>query len=146
MVIYYSAWISSLLGVSQYVVGLPSPANCTGDSCATFFLPGGLEIARKFGSDMNSTLLQGGIFDNAQAVLLNNAPGTGITFWTPKSFRFDLDNDCKIYGPILGDAIKFCLSPGEVDVTMGECPRDVLKSELISQDGQYARLIITTTE
>src|SRR6266480_1036097 len=127
LAIYYTAWISSLLGVSQYVVGLPSPANCTGDNCATFFLPGGLEIARKFGSDMNSTLLQGGLFDNAQAVLLNNAPGTGITFWTPKSFRFDLDNDCKIYGPILGDAIKFCLARGEVNVTMGECPRDVLK-------------------
>ena len=85
------------------------------------FLPGGLEIARKLGSNLNSTLLEGEIFDNTEVVMLNSAPGFGVTFQPPAdNFKFDMENDCQLYGQLRGDAIQICITPNGTGLVVGE--------------------------
>ena len=118
MCIYYSAWISSVLGVSKYVTGI-SVGDCTAN-CTSVFLPGGLELARVLGTDLNATLLEGGIFNHTDAVLLNNAPGMSLHFSSPiDGFTFNLENDCQLYGT-RGDAIQICITPGDSPLVVGE--------------------------
>lgn len=118
MCIYYLAWIPSILGVSKYVTGI-SVEDCTAN-CTSVFLPGGLELARVLGPDLNATLLEGGIFDQTDAVLLNNAPGIGLQFSSPiEGFTFNLTNDCQLYG-IRNDAVQICITPKDSSLVVGE--------------------------
>jgi hypothetical protein len=118
MCIYFLAWIPSLLGVSKYVTGI-SAGNCTAN-CTSVFLPGGLELARVLGPNLNETLLEGGIFDHTDAVLLNNAPGMALHFSSPiDGFAFDLKNDCQLY-EIRNDAVQICITPGDSSLVVGE--------------------------
>lgn len=118
MCMYYLAWIPSLLGVSKYVTGI-SVGNCTAN-CTSVFLPGGLELARVLGPDLNATLLEGGIFDHADAVLVNNAPGIGLHFSSPiDGFTFDLKNDCQLYGTH-NDAAQICITLEDSSLVVGE--------------------------
>ena len=118
MCIYYLAWVPSILGVSKYVTGI-SPSNCTGN-CTAFFLPGGLELARVFGPDLNATLLEGEIFGDADAVLLNNATGIGLEFSSPSySFEFDMQNDCQLYA-LRNDSVQICITTEDSSLVVGE--------------------------
>jgi hypothetical protein len=118
MCIYYLAWIPSILGVPKYVTEI-SVGNCTAN-CTSVFLPGGLELARVLGPDMNATLLEGGIFDHTDAVLLNNAPGIGLHFSSPiDGFTFNLKSDCKLYGTD-SDAVQICITPKDSPLVVGE--------------------------
>jgi len=118
MCIYFLAWIPSLLGASKYVTGT-SVGNCTAN-CTSVFLPGGLELARVLGPNLNATLLQGGIFDNTDAILLNNAPGMALHFSSPNDgFAFDLENDCRLYG-IRDDAVQICITAEDSSLVVGE--------------------------
>lgn len=118
MCIYYLAWIPSILGVSKYVTGI-SPINCTAN-CTSVFLPGGLELARVFGSDLNETLFEGEIFGDADAVLLNNALGIGLEFSSPyDGFKFDIENDCQSYGT-RNDSVQICITTNDSSLIVGE--------------------------
>jgi hypothetical protein len=122
MCIYYLAWVPSISGVSKYVTGI-SPSNCT-VNCTSLFLPGGLELAREFGQNLNATLLQGGIFGNADAVLLNNASGIGLEFSSPyDGFKFDIDNDCQLYGS-RNDSVQICITTDNSSLIVGERARN----------------------
>lgn len=117
MCIYFIAWVPSILDVSKYVTGI-SADGCTGN-CTSFFLPGGLETARILGADMNATLLEGGIFNNTDAVLLYNAPGFVMEFSVPDDgFAFSLENDCQLYG-IRGDAVQICITSKNSTLMVG---------------------------
>jgi hypothetical protein len=116
--IYFLAWIPSLIGNSKYVTGI-SAGNCTAN-CTSVFLPGGLELARVLGSNLNTTLLEGGLFDNTDAVLLNNAPGLALHFSSPvDGFTFKFENDCRLYG-VRDDAIQICITAEDSSVVVGE--------------------------
>jgi hypothetical protein len=118
MCIYFLAWIPSLLGVSKYVTGI-SVGNCTAN-CTSVFLPGGLELARVLGPNLNATLLEGGIFNHTDAVLLNNAPGMALHFSSPiDGFTFNLKNDCRLY-EIRNDAVQICITPKDSSLVVGE--------------------------
>jgi len=118
MCIYYLAWVPSILGVSKYVTGI-SVGDCTAN-CTSVFLPGGLESARILGPDLNATLLEGGIFNDTDAVLLNNAPGFGLQFSSPiDGFTFNLKDDCQLYA-VRGDALQICITPKDSSLTVGE--------------------------
>lgn len=121
MCIYYLAWIPSILGVSKYVTGI-SPTNCTAN-CTSVFLPGGLELARVFGQDLNTTLFQGAIVGNGDAVLLNNASGIGLEFSPPyNGFEFDIENDCQLYGS-RNDSVQICITTNDSSLIVGQCAR-----------------------
>jgi hypothetical protein len=108
MCMYYLAWVPDILSASKYVTGI-SPSNCTSD-CTAVFLPGGLELARVFGPDLNATLLEGNIFGDVDAVLLNNATGIGLEFSSPSdSFEFDMQNDCQLYA-LRDDSVQICIT------------------------------------
>jgi hypothetical protein len=118
MCIYFLAWIPSLIGTSKYVTGI-SDGNCTAN-CTSVFLPGGLELARVLGPNLNTTLLEGGIFNNTDAVQLNNAPGMGLYFSSPTDgFTFNLGNDCRLYA-IRDDAVQICITAEDSSLVVGE--------------------------
>jgi len=120
--IYFSAFVSSLLGVSQFVTA-KSPVYCM-ENCTSVFLPGGVEIARKIGGNLNQTLLQDNNFGNSDTIVVNQAPGIGLEFWLPDSdFEFDRQNDCKIYpgyNQTDGDAIQLCIAPYKSHLAAGK--------------------------
>jgi hypothetical protein len=120
--IYFSAFVSSLLGVSQFVTA-KSPVYCV-ENCTSVFLPGGLEIARKVGGNLNQTLLQGNLFGNSDTIVVNQAPGIGLEFWPPDDgFRFDRKKECKIYvgyNQTDGDAIQLCIAPYKSHLAVGK--------------------------
>jgi hypothetical protein len=118
MCIYFSAWISSILGVSKYVTGISADGCNT--NCTSVFLPGGLETARILGENMNLTLLEGGVFNNTDAVILNNAPGFALIFGSPyDGFIFNHENDCQLYGT-RGDVVQICITSNDSSLTVGE--------------------------
>jgi hypothetical protein len=118
MCIYFVAWMPSIRGVSKYVTGI-SLGDCAAN-CTSVFLPGGLELARLQGTNLNATLLKGGIFNDTDAVLLNNAPGIGLQFSSPiDGFAFNLKNDCQLYGT-RSDAVQICITPKDTPLVVGE--------------------------
>jgi hypothetical protein len=119
---YFSAFVSSLLGVSQFVAAKP-PVYCV-ENCTSVFLPGGLEIDRALGGNLNQTLLGGNDFGNSDTVLVNKAPGIGLEFWPPDDgFHFARENDCKTYvgyNLTAGDAIQLCITYYESYLAVGK--------------------------
>lgn len=120
--IYFSAFVSSLLGVSQFVTA-KSPVYCV-ENCTSIFLPGGVELLRKFGGNLNQTLLQENTFGNSDTIVVNRAPGIGIEFWQPDpGFQFDHENECKTYpgyNQTDGDAIQLCIAPYKSYLAVGK--------------------------
>ena len=113
MAIYFLAWTPSLLGVPQFVSTLPSSNNCT-NQCDTYILPGGIEIARLWGANLNETLLEQEYFNQSDVLQIYNAPGIVIEFEQPiQNTQFD-PSECELYGPIRGDAINICIKPTEL--------------------------------
>jgi hypothetical protein len=120
---YFSAFVSSLLGVSQFVTAKP-PVYCI-QNCTSVFLPGGLEIVRAQVGNLNQTVLGGNDFGNSDTVVVNKAPGIGLEFWPPDDgFQFDRKKDCKTYvGYNLtdGDAIQLCITNYKSYLAVGQC-------------------------
>jgi hypothetical protein len=118
--IYFLAWSPSLLGVPQFIVSLPPSKQCT-NQCAKYLQPGGIEIARIYGKDLNTTLLEEGLFADADVFLIDKAPGIVTEFSQPvDNVDFQVE-DCQLFGPIRGDAIKICIqSAGTGSALIGE--------------------------
>jgi hypothetical protein len=120
---YFSAFVPSLLGLSQYVVAKP-PVYCV-ENCTSVFFPGGLEMARELGGNLNQTLLGVHDFGNSDTVVVNGAPGIGLEFWPPDDgFQFDREHDCKTYvgyNFTAGDAIQLCITSYESYLAVGKC-------------------------
>lgn len=68
-----------------------------------------MEIARKVGPLLNSTILKGGLFNNTESIMIQGAPGM-VTRFEPVAdgFEFDIEEDCNVYQTPLGDALQMC--------------------------------------
>jgi hypothetical protein len=106
--IYFLAWSPSLVDVPQFISSLPSSKSCTNE-CAKYILPGGIAIVRKYGSDLNTTLLEEALFTEADALIIGKAPGIVTEFSQPVDDVYFSSEDCDLYGLIRGDAIKICI-------------------------------------
>jgi len=120
---YFTSWISSLLGVSLYVIG-QSVSNCS-NNCTSFFIPGGLELARLYGQNLNVSLLEGGQFSGVEAVVLQDAPGLNVQFSPPPANQtFDTQTDCELYSEattnVTVDGIQICIQSYESSLIIGE--------------------------
>jgi hypothetical protein len=123
--IYFSAWTASILGASKFVTGI-APVTCDG-TCRSVFLPGGIETARVLGSDLNRTLLEGGLFDNADVFLIHEAPGYHLEFFPiPTDYSFDRTNDCLLYGQSRGQGLYICVGSYESSLVAGGLSKRIL--------------------
>ena len=119
--LYFSGWVPSLLGSPKYAVDMSGGAvGCDLDqNCTSFFLPGGLEIARKVQPVLNATILEGGVFNDAEVIRVNDAPGMLLRFDRLESFPFDPENDCLYYGDVINDTIQVCIADRNQSVAVG---------------------------
>ncbi|KZL81271.1 hypothetical protein CI238_00358 [Colletotrichum incanum] len=104
---FFDTWTQQLLNYPRYATRWKMEG-CTGD-CSVSFLPGGIEIARKVGPLLNNTILQGGLFNQTESIMIESAPGLVARFDpVPEGFEFDLEEDCNVYQTPLGDALQMC--------------------------------------
>lgn len=116
--IYFSAWTASILATSKFVTGI-APVTCDG-TCRSVFLPGGIETARVLGPDLNRTLLEGGLFDNADVFLIHDAPGYHLEFFPiPADYSFNKTNDCLLYGQSRGQGVYICVGSYDSSLVAG---------------------------
>jgi hypothetical protein len=121
--IYFTSWISSLLGVSQYVIGQSDP-DCS-NNCNSFYIPGGLEMARVYGQNLNVSLLEGGLFNGVEAVVIKDAPGLNVQFSRPPAnLSFDFQTDCELYSEVTSgtqsDGVQLCIQSYGSSLLIGE--------------------------
>ncbi|KZL75546.1 hypothetical protein CT0861_05900 [Colletotrichum tofieldiae] len=104
---FFDTWTQQLLNYPRYATRWKMEG-CNGD-CSVSFLPGGMEIARKVGPLLNNTILQGGLFNQTESIMIESAPGLVARFDSvPEGFEFDLEEDCNVYQTPLGDALQMC--------------------------------------
>jgi hypothetical protein len=93
---------------------------CT-NNCTSIFLPGGVEQARLLGSNLNQTLLEGGIFDGADAIITHNASGYHLEFSSiDPYYPFNENIDCREYGQSRGQGIYICIASDGQSLIAGE--------------------------
>ncbi|KAH9231668.1 hypothetical protein K456DRAFT_1840518 [Colletotrichum gloeosporioides 23] len=104
---FFDTWTQQLLNYPRYATTWKMKG-CTED-CSVSFLPGGMEIARKVGPLLNSTILKGGLFNNTESIMIQSAPGMVARFEpVADGFEFDIEEDCNVYQTPLGDALQMC--------------------------------------
>jgi len=131
---YFSAWTASILGISKYVTGI-APASCNG-TCTSVFLPGGVETARVLGPNLNITLLEGGIFNNADAFLIHDAPGFHLEFFPiAADYSFNRTNDCNLYGESRGQGAYICVGSYHSSIVAGWFSKRTLGGSLLTLIG-----------
>ncbi|KAF4926616.1 hypothetical protein CGCVW01_v002857 [Colletotrichum viniferum] len=104
---FFDTWTQQLLNYPRYATTWKMKG-CTED-CSVSFLPGGMEIARKVGPLLNSTILKGGLFNNTESIMIQGAPGmVARSEPVADGFEFDIEEDCNVYQTPLGDALQMC--------------------------------------
>ncbi|KAF9871475.1 hypothetical protein CkaCkLH20_11122 [Colletotrichum karsti] len=104
---FFDTWSQQLLNYPRYATKWKMDG-CTKD-CSVSFLPGGMEIARKVGPLLNSTILKGGLFNNTESIMIESAPGLVAKFdHLASDFEFVMYEDCRTYQTPLGDALQLC--------------------------------------
>ncbi|KAH0551196.1 hypothetical protein GP486_007477 [Trichoglossum hirsutum] len=96
---------------------------------------------------MNSTLLQGGIFNDTDTILLNNAPGFLLKFRTPyDGFTFNLEDDCQLYAT-RGDAVQICIRPQNSSLFIGwtVCPTNIYWNQTCATEKSWTNSVDETT-
>ncbi|KAM0269242.1 hypothetical protein ACHAQH_009816 [Verticillium albo-atrum] len=107
---FFDTWAQQLMNYPRYSIAWPMD-DCDGN-CSAIFLPGGMEIARKVVPLMNSTILQGGTFNDVDSISIQGAPGLAARFDPlPKEFRFDIEKECQVYltPPGMSDGLQMCI-------------------------------------
>ena len=119
MCTYFVSWTSSLLGDPKYAVAV-GDSTC-GSNCTSYFLPSGIETARKVSDYLNLTLLEGGLFQGGDTIEISNAPGLLLDFMALDStFMFDLENECQVYGTQMNDSLQLCIRQVDSSIAVGE--------------------------
>lgn len=119
----YSAYTNAMLASSDFVTGI-EPISCNSYNCTSVFLSGGILQARRLDVNAerglaNSTFLDGTLLDNADAILVNNAPGYHLEFSPPgDDFTFGQD-DCATFGQKRGDGLFLCIGSSNSDLVAG---------------------------
>ncbi|EEY20129.1 conserved hypothetical protein [Verticillium alfalfae VaMs.102] len=107
---FFDTWAQQLMNYPRYSTAW-SMEGCEGN-CSAIFLPGGMEIARKVVPLMNSTILQGGTFNDVDSISIMRAPGLAARFDPlPADFRFDIEKECAVYLTPAGmsDGLQMCI-------------------------------------
>ncbi|KAL0936119.1 uncharacterized protein CTRU02_208334 [Colletotrichum truncatum] len=127
---FFDTWTQQLLSYPRYATEWKMDG-CTG-KCSVSFLPGGMEIARKVGPLLNSTVLNGGLFNQSESIMIENAPGMVARFEPVEDgFEFDIEKECRVYHTPLGDALQMCKKQIGDSVAAGwrSCPSVVLMTK-----------------
>jgi hypothetical protein len=112
---------NGFLGASNFVIGI-DPISCSGINCTSFYLPGGLLLARRTDETLNGTLLNlnASLVNAGQAVLLNNAPGYQLEFFpVHDDFSFNTATDCAIFGESRQDGLHLCIGSNNSTLVLG---------------------------
>ncbi|KAK7217792.1 hypothetical protein V2G26_005795 [Clonostachys chloroleuca] len=130
MAAFFDTWAQQLNNFPRYAKTW-SLDSCTGE-CSSMFLPGGMEIARRVGPFLNTTVLKGGTFENVEAISIESAPGLALRFDPlDDDFKFDIETECKAYIS-MGDGMQMCLRQMNDSIAAGwrACPtlHTVMKS------------------
>lgn len=105
--VYFHTLISSLLIDSRYATTYPLDG-CR-DRCRSIFLPGGVEAARLVGPTLSVSVFNDSLFDSADIIRLNEAPGFVLVFTdTESAYNFDLKTECIYAGLTIGDTLQIC--------------------------------------
>jgi hypothetical protein len=120
---YFDIWSQQLTTYPRFSVSWPMK-DCA-DNCTSYFLPGGIEIARKVDQYLNSTLLQGGIFNVVDSISVQNASGLAARFSSLEpGFEFDVDSECSAYiNPYaVSDGMQMCIRQVNDSIAAGMRP------------------------
>jgi hypothetical protein len=117
MAVYFSTWTLSLLSITQLIWTLPPTNQCT-NGCIMYIQPGGVDIARLWGKDLNQTLLETGHFELADAIQIYNAPAIVTEFDDPPNDLIFETDECEIFTPLSNDAIKICIKQAEFETAV----------------------------
>ena len=138
--LYFAAWTPTLLAVPKFAVDSPAP-DCS-DNCTASFLPGGIELVRRYSFFLNSTLLEDGLLGDARTVQIRNAPGLLLRFKDlDTGFQFDRAVDCKLYGAALNDSIQICVKNLEESLAVAwvTCPTVLLNQKACYSNDSWTR-------
>ncbi|KAL1841738.1 hypothetical protein VTJ49DRAFT_6652 [Mycothermus thermophilus] len=136
--VFYAAWIPTLLDIPKFAVPFPIPG-CE-ENCTSSFLPGGIETARKIAPYLNMTLLEGGIFRDAETIKIHNAPGILLRFDNlGPDFDFDREKDCHTYGQHINDTLQVCIRPVNDSLAFGwkACPSSLYGNRACVNDTSW---------
>src|SRR5579859_1840218 len=117
---YFSTYSISILENGNFVTGI-NPVACRGPDCQSAFLPGSLPLARRL-DHLNGTILNLNsiVFNNADTVLVYNAPGYQLDFYpVSKGFIFDRTQDCMIFGQTHRQGLFMCISSNNFEILEG---------------------------
>ena len=118
MSVYLTQWSYGIIATSKFVTGISSQT-CKGSDCTAVFLPGGVETARMRTGNLNSTLLNGTLFSDSQAILISDAPGYQLEFSSiDLGYAFDPAN-CTVFGKERGEGFMLCLASHEYTLLAG---------------------------
>jgi hypothetical protein len=119
---YFTAWLSSMIGVSKFVIPI-EPVRCSQKNCTSIFLPGGLEGVRRLNRNLNKTLLDSGIFENGDVIITYNAPGYHLEYSPlPDGYSFNTSVDCLLSGESNDQGIYICIASQDEYLLAGRLP------------------------
>ncbi|KIM95435.1 hypothetical protein OIDMADRAFT_134537 [Oidiodendron maius Zn] len=132
---FLQSWTASLLTNSKYAKD--TIMNGCNDGCRAFLLPGGLELVRQFGPFLNYSIFYGGVFDGAESVRIDNAPGMITTFQTPETeLTFDPVAECIYGGKAINDSLQICMRQVDHSIAVGwtACPQTLFDNNECSNN------------
>ena len=111
--VFYTTFGYGLLSDTRFAIGI-EPVKCTGSSCTSVFLPGGVQTVR-LGN--GSTLFDQQRFGDLTAIIVHDAPGYQLEFYPRENHTFNETTECKTYGEKIGDhegkGIHMCIGSSE---------------------------------
>jgi hypothetical protein len=115
---YFSSWVSSMNGVAKFAIDI-KPARCT-VNCTSIFLPGGVEGVRRLQRNLSGTLLDSGVFESGDAIVVYDAPGYHLEYSPLRdSFSFNQSSDCFLEGQSNNQGIYICVAADEEYLATG---------------------------
>lgn len=105
-------------------------------------MPGGLEMMRQVSPQLNLTAFHGGIFDNAEAIRVENSRGMALVFERmDPGFEFAWSEECIYPGEQLKDGVQLCLKQDGKSVIAGwtSCPEEIFGHHDCSKNASWTR-------
>lgn len=118
LLIYFNGQTSSLLGNTKYAIDVPFDG-CN-DNCTSLLLPGGVELARQHRPFLNYSIFDGGVFNNFNALRIDNATGRLLAFqMLPEDFFFNRSSDYIYAGSAINDSLQLCMRQVDNSLAVG---------------------------
>jgi hypothetical protein len=117
--LYYQAFTRGILKDGTLVTGI-APLTCSGSGCASYFLPGGLDVVRLAAGGANSSLYEESQLDSQSTVLIKNGSGYHLEYFpVPPDFVFP-SASCRTYGGKSNEAIHICIIAQGTQILAGK--------------------------